>query len=119
MSLWKTSTYFLWGIVKSIIFNNIIIGHKNEKRKKPLQESKSHKKNIKPIFSQSEQSLFMGIVFESQTEKTSNFGFICVLCPLPSKEIIIQIIVRGHIMSSHYNLILFSYYDLRQPQSGI
>ena len=87
MSLWETSTYFLWGIVKSIIFNNIIIGHKNEKRKKPLQESKSHKKNIKPIFSQSEQSLFMGFVFGSQTEKKSNFGFICVLCPLPSREI--------------------------------
>ena len=58
-----------------------------KKERKPLQESKSHKKNIIPIFIQLEQSLFMGIVFESQTEKKSNFGFICVLCPLPSGEI--------------------------------
>ena len=58
-----------------------------KKERKLLQESKTHKENIKPILSQSEQSLFMGIVFESHPEKRSNFGFKCVSCHLPSREI--------------------------------
>lgn len=105
VSLWKTSTYFLWSIIKNIISITLSLVTRMKKERKTLQESKSQKKNIKPIFSQLEQSLFMGIVFESQTEKKSNFGSICVLCPLPSREKIIQIIVGGH--------------DLRQPRSGI
>ena len=75
-----------------------------KKEKIPLQESKSHKKNIKPIFSQSEQSLFMGIVFESQTEKKSNFGFMCIMPSNPQEK---------------YTDYSERTYGLRQPQSGI
>lgn len=71
-----------------------------KKEKIPLQESKSHKENIKPIFSQWEQSLFMGIVFESQTEKKVKFKLYMCIMPSSLKRNV-QIIVRGHMVSGN------------------
>lgn len=64
-----------------------------KKERKPLQESKFHKKNIKPIFSQSEQSLFMGIVS--------------------------LYIYHALFPQEKYTDYSERTYDLRQPQSGI
>lgn len=75
-----------------------------KKEKIPLQEFKSHKKNIKTIFSQSEQSLFMGIVFESQTEKRQILALYVYYALFPQEK---------------YTDYSERTYGLRQPQSGI
>ena len=75
-----------------------------KREKIPLQEFKSHKKNIKTIFSQSEQSLFMGIVFDSQTEKSQILALYVYYALFPQEK---------------YTDYSERTYGLRQPQSGI